>query len=335
MRLLMSTAVLLLLHAAPAAAQDVASFYKGKSVRIVVGFSSGGGYDLYARVLSRHLGKYIPGNPTVIVQNQPGAASLTSVRYTSAAAPADGTFINAFNPGLITQSLTVPKKVGVNFLDFGWVGNISEDFRVCHTWHAAGIKTWKDLLARPRVNVGNTGVGTSAYIDSRILSDLFGVKLHQVMGYPGSAEKKIALERGELDGDCGSWTSLPDEWLRDKKLDIHIRYSKTLVPGMPAEAINAREYLTDPKKRQTFDLLTASALIGRPYIVPKAVPADRLAALRTAFDATMKDPDFLADAAKQRLIVTAMTGTEVEDFIKELYKTPADVVDSARTISGE
>jgi tripartite-type tricarboxylate transporter receptor subunit TctC len=271
----------------------------------------------------------------VLVQNQPGAASLTSVRYTSAAAPTDGTFINAFNPGLITQSLTVPKKVGVNFLEFGWLGNISEDFRVCHTWHAAGIKTWKDLLARPKVNVGNTGVGTSAYIDSRILSDLFGVKLHQVMGYPGSAEKKIALERGELDGDCGSWTSLPEEWLRDKKLDIHIRYSRTLVPGMPAEAIDAREYLTDPKKRQTFDLLTASALIGRPYIVPKAVPADRFAALRTAFDATMKDPEFLADIAKQRLIVTAMTGPEVEGFIKDLYRTPPDVVTAARTISGD
>jgi tripartite-type tricarboxylate transporter receptor subunit TctC len=337
MKLLTSLAILsfLPLPMAPAAAQDVASFYKGKTVRISVGFSAGGGYDHYARVLSRHLGRHIPGNPTVLVQNQPGAASLTSVKYTSAAAPTDGTFINAFNPGLITQSLTVPKKVGINFLEFGWLGNISEDFRVCHTWHAAGIKTWQDLLARPRVSMGNTGIGTSAYIDNRILSDLFGVKLQQVMGYPGSAEKKIALERGELDGDCGSWTSLPEEWLRDKKLDIHIRYSRTLVPGMPESAINAREHLTDPKKRQTFDLLTASALIGRPYIVPKAVPADRFAALRGAFDATMKDPEFLADAAKQRLTVTAMTGPEVEGFIKDLYQTPPDVVTAARTISGD
>ncbi len=325
----------LFLFAVPAAAQDVASFYKGKTVRIVVGFSSGGGYDHYARVLTRHIGRHIPGNPNVIVQNMPGAASLNSVKFLSAAAPADGTVINAFNPGLITQSLTVPQKVGINFLEFGWVGNISEDFRVCHTWNGTGIKTWQDLLARPKVTVGNTGVGTSAYIDNRILSDLFGVKLHQVMGYPGSAEKRIAIERGELDGDCGSWTSLPDEWLRDQKITIHIRYSRTLVPGMPASALNAREALTDPKKRQTFDLLTASALIGRPYIVPKAVPADRLAALRAAFDATMKDPEFLADAAKQRLTVTAMTGTEVENFIKELYKTPPDVVAAARTISGE
>jgi tripartite-type tricarboxylate transporter receptor subunit TctC len=327
--------LVLLLHTLAAAAQRVASFYKGKAGRIVVGFSSGGGYDHYARVLSRHLGRHLPGNPTVVVQNMPGAASLNSVKYTSAAAPADGTVINAFNPGLITQSLTVPQKVGVNFLDFGWIGNISEDFRVCHTWNGTGIRTWEQLLARPKVTMGNTGVGTSAYIDNRILSDLFGVKLQQVMGYPGSAEKRIAIERGELDGDCGSWTSLPDEWLRDRKITIHIRYSRTLVPGMPASAINAREALTDPKKRQTFDLLTASALIGRPYIVPKAVPADRHAALRAAFDATMKDPDFVADATKQRLTLTPMTGTEVESFIKELYRTPAEVVTAARAISGE
>jgi tripartite-type tricarboxylate transporter receptor subunit TctC len=271
----------------------------------------------------------------VIVQNMPGAASLNSVKYLSAAAPTDGTVINAFNPGLITQSLTVQQKVGINFLDFGWVGNISEDFRICHTWNGTGIRTWQDLVTRPKVTMGNTGVGTSAYIDNRILSDLFGVKLHQVMGYPGSAEKRIAIERGELDGDCGSWTSLPVEWLSDKKITIHIRYSRALVPGMPETAINAREALTEPKKRQIFDLLTASALIGRPYIVPKATPADRLAALRTAFDATMRDADFLADAARQRLIVTAMTGAQVEDFIQELYQTPPDVVGAARTISGE
>jgi tripartite-type tricarboxylate transporter receptor subunit TctC len=330
-----SACALCLLFAVPAAAQDVASFYKGKTVRIVVGFSSGGGYDHYARVLSRHIGRHIPGNPTVVVQNMPGAASLNSVKFLSGAAPTDGSVIGAFNPGLITQSLTVPQKVGINFLEFGWLGNISEDFRVCHTWNGTGIKTWPDLLARPKVSMGNTGIGTSAYIDNRILSDLFGVKLQQVMGYPGSAEKRIAIERGELDGDCGSWTSLPEEWLRDKKITIHIRYSRTLVPGMPPEAINAREHLTDPKKRQTFDLLTASALIGRPYIVPKTVPAERLAALRKAFDATMKDPEFIADATKQRLTLTPMTGGEVEGFIKDLYKTPPDVVIAARTISGE
>jgi len=321
--------------AAPATAQDAASFYRGKTVRIVVGFSSGGGYDVYARVLARHLARHIPGSPSVIVQNMPGAASLKSVQYLTAGAPADGTLITTFNPGLITQSLTVPEKVGLSFLDFAWIGNVSEDFRVCYTWNGTGIRTWQDLLARPKVNFGNTGVGTSAYIDNRILSELFGIRMNMVMGYPGSADKRIAIERGELDGDCGSWTSMPEEWLRDSKITVHIRFSRALVPGMPASAAAARDLLSDPKKQQIFALLTAAAVIGRPYIAPKAVPPDRLAALRAAFDATMKDPEFLADSERQRLLVTPMTGAQVASLIAELYRTPPDIVAAAREISGE
>jgi tripartite-type tricarboxylate transporter receptor subunit TctC len=324
-----------LLIAAPAHAQDVAAFYKGKTVRLVVGFSPAGGYDLYGRLVAKHLGRFIPGNPTFIVQNMPGAASLKSVQYLSAGAPTDGTLIVTFNAGLITQSLTAPDKVPVKFLDYGWLGNVSEDFRVCFTWNGTGVKSWQDFLNRPKVVFGNTGVGTSAYIDDRILTDLFGVKLQAVMGYPGSADKRIAIERGELDGDCGSWTSMPDDWMREKKVTFLVRFSKTLVEGMPPDLPYAGDLLTDAKKKQTLTLLTTGAVIGRPFIVPKGVPADRLAALRTAFDAMVKDPEFLADAAKQRLLVTPMTGTQVEDFLKELSKTPADVIAAAKEISGD
>jgi len=333
---MLAIATLSIAGMAPGGAQDPAAFYRGKTVRIVVGFSSGGGYDVYARVLARHIGRYIPGNPTVVVQNMPGAASLKSVQFLTTGAPADGTLITTFNPGLITQSLTAPDKVGgVNFLDYAWIGNVSEDFRVCYTWNGTGIKTFQELLARPKVNFGNTGVGTSAYIDNRILSELFGVKVNMVKGYPGSADKRIAIERGELDGDCGSWTSMPDDWLRDSKITIHIRFSRTLVPGMPPSAAAARDLLTDPRKREIFNLLTASAVVGRPYIAPKGVPADRLAALRAAFDATMKDPEFLADSEKQHLAVTPMTGAKVESFIKDLYRTPPDIAAAAREISGD
>ena len=332
----LATAASCIAGTAPSIAQDPAAFYRGKTMRIVVGFSSGGGYDVYARVLARHIGRYIPGNPTVVVQNMPGAASLKSVQYLTTGAPTDGTLITTFNPGLITQSLTAPDKVGnVNFLDYAWVGNVSEDFRVCYTWNGTGIKSFQELLARPKVNFGNTGVGTSAYIDNRILSELFGVKVNMVKGYPGSADKRIAIERGELDGDCGSWTSMPEEWLRDSKITIHIRFSRTLVPGMPPSAAAARDLLTDPRKRDIFNLLTASAVVGRPYIAPKGVPADRLAALRAAFDATMKDPEFLADSEKQHLAVTPMTGAEVETFVKDLYRTPPDIAAAAREISGD
>jgi tripartite-type tricarboxylate transporter receptor subunit TctC len=334
MRLFASLTALILLTTA-ASAQDVAEFYKGKTVRIVVGFSSGGGYDSYARLLARHYGRYIPGNPTVIVQNMPGAASLNSVRFLSKGAPTDGTLINTFNPGLITQSLTAPEKIGVKFLDYAWVGNASEDFRVCYTWNGTGIKTWQDFVAHPKVNFGNTGVGTSAYIDNRILSELFGIKLNMVKGYPGSAEKRIAIERGELDGDCGSWTSMPFDWLRDKKITVQIRYSRTLVPGMPDAAPYARDLLTDSKKQQTFDLLTAAAVVGRPYIAPREVPNDRLAALRTAFDAVIKDKALLADAEKMGLLVTPMTGGEVEAYVGKIYRAPPDIIAAARAISGD
>jgi tripartite-type tricarboxylate transporter receptor subunit TctC len=324
-----------LLLCGAAYSQDVASFYNGKTVRVVVGFSAGGGYDQYARLLARHLGRHIPANPTVVVQNMPGSASLKSVQYLDAGAPADGTLITTFNPGLITQSITSPDKVPVKFLDPAWVGNISEDFRVCYTWNGSGVRNWQDFLRKETLRFGNTGVGTSAYIDDRMLSELLGAKIHMVQGYPGSADKRLAIERGELDGDCGSWTSLPDDWLKDNKITLLVRFSHTRLPDMPETMAYAGDLLNDAKKKQILDLLTAGALIGRPFIAPHNVPADRIAALRAAFDATMKDPEFLADAEKQRMTVTPMTGGEVEAAIKRLYQTPPDIVAAAKAITGE
>jgi tripartite-type tricarboxylate transporter receptor subunit TctC len=318
-----------------AAAEDVAGFYRGKTLRIIVGFSAGGGADLYARVLARHIGKHIPGNPTVIVQNMPGAASLNAVKYLGAAAPTDGTTVVAFNSGLITQSLTAPKKIGASFLDFAWLGNVTEDFRFCHTWNGTGIKSWEDLLARPQVIVGNTGIGTAAYTDARMLGDLFGVKVKQVMGYPGSTEKRIAIERGEIDADCTSWTAIPEQWVHEKKITFHSRFSKRLLPGMPEKVHFGRDLLTDETKRQAYDVLTAASLIGRPYIAPKSVPADRLAALQTAFDDTMKDPEYLAESKHLGHTVTPMTGGQVEDFLKTLYQTPGSAIAAAKAISGD
>jgi len=334
MRLLISLAVLAF-AATSASAQSAAEFYKDKTVRIIVGFSAGGGYDHYARVLSRYIGRHIPGSPNIIVQNMPGAASLKSVKYLAAAAPADGTVINAFNSGLLSQSLTAPKKVDLNFLDFGWLGSISEDFRVCFTWNATGIRTWQDMLNRPQVNFGVTGIGTASYIDSKMLSDLFGVHVRQVTGYPGTTEKRMAIERGELDGDCTGWTSVPEHYSRDKLITVHLRYSRRVVFGLPESVPVARDVLTDEHKKQVLDLVTSSSVVGRPYIVPKGVPADRLQVLRAAFDATMKDAAFLAEMEKQRVTVAPMNASEVQAFLQQLYKTSPTVVAAARAISGD
>jgi len=319
----------------PAAAQGAADFFRGKTIRVIVGFSGGGGYDQYARLYVRHAGSRTPGAPTYVVQNMPGAASLKSVVYLEQGAPADGTAIATFNPGLISQSLTIPEKVNIDFRRFSWIGNISEDFRICFIWGAKSIKTFDQVKASGEIVFGTTGVGTSAYIEGRMLEEIFGVKLRQVQGYPGSADKRIAIERGELDGDCGSWTSLPDDWVRDRKINLFVRFSRNLTPDMPKDLIYAGSLISDQETKATYDLLMSGAEIGRPYIGPLNLPRDRLEALRAAFNATMKDPEFLADAQRQRLEVNPQTGEEVAEQIAQIYKTPSAAIKRARTISGE
>ena len=328
-------AALLPLQAPAQAADPVEAFYAGRTVDFVIGSAAGGGYGVYALVLARHIGKHIPGAPNAVVQNMPGAASLKSLQYLDAGAPPDGATIVTFNPGLILGSLTAPQKTPIDFRNFSWIGNISEDVRVCFTWHARGMRDWKAFLARETVVFGNTGVGTSAYLDDRMLHMLFGVKMKMVQGYPGSADKKIAIEGGELDGDCGSWTSLPLEWLRDKKIDIHVRFSNTIPADMPKDIPWASDFLDTEAKKQTFRLLVSGAEIGRPFLMSKSVPADRIAALRAAFDATMKDPEFLADAEKQRLLVGPDSGEVVAKRIADIYASPREVIERAREIAGD
>ena len=335
MRLVATTLLTALIATAPASAQDVASFYRGKTVRIVVGFSPGGGYDVYGRLLSRHIGKHIPGNPNVVVQNMPGAASLKSLQYLDSGGPVDGTNIVTFNPGLIMGSLTAPARTPIDFTKVSFIGNIAEDIRVCFTWGKKNIRNWQDFVKRDQVIFGSTGAGTSAYIDNRMLMMLFGVKLKMVQGYPGSADKKIAIESGELDGDCGSWTSLPGDWLSDRKIDIHARFSKTIAPDMPNTIPWARDFLQTEEQKQTYALLVSGAEIGRPFVASRQVPADRLAALRAAFDAAVKDPELLAEAEKQRLYVAPDPGLAVEKRVAEIYASPAAVIARAKEIAGD
>src|SRR5580704_17081823 len=195
---------------APAVAQD---FYRGKTITIMVGFTAGGGFDLNARLLARHLGRHLAGNPDVIVQNMPGAASLKSVLYLDTTAPQDGTVISTFNFGQIGDSRMLPEKVKVDFRKFSWIGSISHDTTICYTWHALGLKTLAELQRHGTVHMGLTGVGTSSDINQKILREIFKVQVAQVGGYPGSADERLAIERRELDGDCGAWSSIPQEWI--------------------------------------------------------------------------------------------------------------------------
>src|SRR5438270_9166683 len=206
----------------PMHAQDAKTFYAGKTLKIIVGLPPGGGADAYARLVQRHIGRHIPGGPTVVTQNMPGAGSLRSVMSLNAAGD-DGTAIAHFSSGLLTEAITTPDKVRLDFRNYAWIGNVGEDVRVCYLRSAIGVRTWADMMARDEVVFGATAAGNAGNVDTMMLRNLFNVKVKQVSGYAGSADKRLAVDRGEIDGDCGGWTSVPEEWLRERKVNVMIR----------------------------------------------------------------------------------------------------------------
>jgi tripartite-type tricarboxylate transporter receptor subunit TctC len=225
--------------------------------------------------------------------------------------------------------------VKVDFRGFAFIGNVSEDIRVCYLRRALGVRTWPELKAREQIIFGATASGTSGNIDTAMLRRLFGVRLKQVQGYAGSADKRLALEKGEIDGDCGGFTSIPEDWLRTGKITVMVRLSPTVLPGLDGHVPFGGDLLGDARDRMVYDFLTAPERLGRLFMVPAKIPADRVTALRDAFDAMVADPAFLAEARKFALAVTPMPGVEVDRRIAELYAAPPDLVALARTIAGE
>jgi tripartite-type tricarboxylate transporter receptor subunit TctC len=315
---------------APTWAQD--DFYKGKTINIVVGFTPGGGYDVNARAVARYLGKHITGNPSVIVQNMPGAGSLTSVRYLDATAPKDGTVVTVFNPGLVTQSIVEPEKVNVDFRKLSWVGIVTADFRVCYGFGPNGVKSWADMMSRKEFILGSTAKGSGNYINGATLKYVFNAPVRQILGFPGSAEQRIAIERGELDGDCGSFSSIPVAWINERKAHPFVRFTKRKAPEIPESAVFINTFAKTEEQRQLLDVLNAADEIGRTFIMSKQVPAERVAILRNAFNATMKDPAFLADMAKQQLPVHPLSGEEAEAVVARMANVPPEIAAKAKAI---
>jgi tripartite-type tricarboxylate transporter receptor subunit TctC len=322
LRMMVASAALMLVAATHASAQN--DFYKGKTVTIVVGYSAGGGYDQYARLVARHLGNHIPGNPTVIVQNMPGAASMTSVRYLDATAPKDGTVVTTFDPGLILESLGEPSKP--QFSEYQWVGTLLRDIRICYASTASGIKTWDQMMKRKEFLIGNTAKGSNAYVNGAILRNVFHAPVRQISGYPGSNEQRLALERGELEGNCGSWTAMPQDWLVNHKIDALVRFSPTRPVDMPESVPFVNDLATTQEQKDILDILDGPGELGRPFIVAKQVPADRVKMLRTALQATLQDAQFIAEAKKQNLLLDPVSGEEAEKIIATMYGASPDLV---------
>jgi tripartite-type tricarboxylate transporter receptor subunit TctC len=316
-----------------ASAQTVEQFYRDRPISIVVGFGPGGGYDAYTRVLARHIGRHIPGSPRVIVQNMPGAASLKSVQYLDAGAPRDGSVMAAFNSGLLIDSLLNAEKVQFNFTSISWIGSINRDLRACYAWAETGIKDFGELRRRKRFNMGAAAPGTASFMNAAVLKNMLGLAIHLVTGYQGSGELRVAIERRELDGDCGTWSSVPADWTGHGKVNPLVRFSPMPVPGIGGDVPFVGDLLDSKADHAVLDMLLAPDALGRPYVVSRQVPPDRLAALRAAFDATMRDQQFLAEARKLELpVMSPVSGSGAEAIVATIYNASPALVARARSV---
>jgi len=309
--------------------------FEHKALTILVGSAPGGGYDTYSRMLARHIGRQLPGQPSVIVQNLPGASSLKAVQSLDVNAPKDGSVIAAFNPGVITESLLYPDKIRLRFSDVAWVGSITRDLRACYAWATTGIRTWEDLKRRRQFNMGAPAIGSSTYINAAVLKNLFGIAVHQVTGYAGSAQARLAIERGELDGDCGAWSSIPPDWIGNGRINPVVSFAPVPIPGLAADVPFVGDLARSREDKDLLDVLISPDALGRPFVASKQVPADRLALIRAAFDRTVRDPQFLAEAAKLDIPVSdPIGGAEAEQIIASIYAASPALIARAREIVG-
>ena len=331
-RLLALTMGLLVCAAAPAAAQDdVASFYKGKIVRLVVGIGVGSGYDINARLLARYLPKYIPGNPSVIVQNQPGAGSLTMTNQLYAGGPFDGTAIGASFNGLPTTPLLQPVGARFDATKLNWVGSTNRETQAMYVWAASPINSLADLTTKEMI-VGAQAPGSTQYDYPKLAEKLFGWKFKVITGYEATPKIHLAMERGEVDGLCSlSWTTIKTrhaEWLKAKKINLIAQTSFKKVPEI-GDVPLMMDQTKDKEKLQILKIFVGAQQMARPFAAPPGIPADRKAALVAAFDATMKDPEYLEDAKKLELDVNPVSGKAIDSLLAEVYATPKDVLRKA------
>jgi tripartite-type tricarboxylate transporter receptor subunit TctC len=310
--------------ASPASAQTPAEFYKSRNLELYIGYSVGGAYDLYARTIARHLGKHIPGNPTIIPKNLEGAGSLRLANWLYNVAPKDGTAIGTIGRGTGFDPLLGSKGAQFQADKFTWIGSANNEVSVCVAWKGSGITRLEDTLSKELI-VGGTGQAADTDQFPRVLNGVLGTKFKIVTGYPGGNDVTLAMERGEVKGRCGwSWSSVVathKRWVDDKSITVLAQLSLAKHPDLPDVPL-VMDFAKTEDQQQIFKLIFARQVMGRPYLAPPGVPKDRADALRAAFAATMKDPEFLADAEKAQLEITPVSGEEVEALVKELYQTP-------------
>jgi tripartite-type tricarboxylate transporter receptor subunit TctC len=308
-----------------------------KQLTVVIGFTPSATYDLYARALARHVPKYLAGTSMVVPQNMPGAGSLTAANYLYNVAPKDGSTIGIFARGLAVQPLLNPEGIQFDARKFNWIGSPASEVSVVFAWHTKPFKTIDDLRSREMI-VPATGSGADSIIFPHILNGVLGTKFKIVTGYPAGPELQLAVERGEADGIAStSWTNLmanrPD-WIRDKKINLILQLGLTKRPEL-GDLPSALELAKTEPDRRLLELILSRQSMAYPFVAPPGVPVERIRALRDAFDAVMKDPEFIADAKKQNLEVDPVSGPEIQALVEKIYSSPPEVIQRAKAVLDE
>jgi tripartite-type tricarboxylate transporter receptor subunit TctC len=314
----------------PAKTQDTID----RPVTIYVAGTAGGGIDLYARLVSRHIGRHIPGKPTVTVQVMPGAGGIRAANYLAEQAPRDGTAMTTFAGGPILEPLIGTRNVGYDMSQFTWVGAITKDIGLCIAWGASPFKTIEDVKKQQMV-VAGTGAGSETDTWPIVLNAVLGTRFKLVTGYVGSQETILAIERGEAHGRCvfshSALKIAKPDWLREKKINVLVLTALQKspdFPGVPAVV----DLVTTPQDRQLLELLVGPGAMARPFVAPPGLPANKAALLRRAFDATMQDPEFRAEAARIQAVVAPTTGEEVQKLVARIYATPRPVIERVKKL---
>ncbi len=330
----MAAATIVAATASFAQAQSPAEFYKGRNLDLYVGYTSGGGYDLYARLLARHMGKHIPGNPTIVVKNMEGAGSLRLANWLANVAPKDGSVIGTIGRGTAFDPLLGRKAAQFDGKAYSWIGSANNEVSVCGAWHTSGINSFDDLLQKPLV-VGGTSASADTDQFPKVVNGVLGTQMRVITGYGGGSQVNLAMERGEVQGRCGwSWSSVLStnkQWVDEKKFVIFVQLALEKHADLPNVPLITDLAKTE-EQRQILRMVFARQVMGRPFLAPPGVPADRLAVLRKAFMDTMADKEFLKEADKAQMEITAVSGEVLDKLVREVYATPPTVIQKAAEI---
>lgn len=311
----------------PAHAEDVAQFYAGRQVSLIVGADAGGGYDAQGRLMARHLGRFLPGGPTFIVQNMPGAGSLQAANHLYNVAPRDGSVIALLQRGVLSSRFTNPTGARFDLAKFNWLGNLSTETGVVLAWHTSPFQTIQDVMKQEML-VGGTGATIDTETTPRLLNALIGTKFKVITGYRGTPDTTLAMERGELQG-MGDWswsnvkTRRPD-YLRDNKVRVLLQVGAERIPDLPNVPM-ASDFVRNEDDRRVMELFLAQKAAARPIAAPPQVPAERVSALRDAFARMIADAEFARDAASQKLDIEPTNAEEIDKVIRLFATTPDSV----------